>query len=74
MTICIGAICDGGDAVVVASDKMITASGVSTEFEHSAPKFERIGEHCIVLSAGTALVHKVIAKAVRIQHWCKYDR
>ena len=65
MTICIGVICDGGATVIVASDKMVTASGVSTEFEHSTPKFEKIGENCIVLSAGTALVHRVIAKAVR---------
>ena len=62
MTICLDALCAGAKgrealAVVVASDCMMTMSGI-TEFEHEVPevpKVTQIGERIVVLAAGDAL-------------------
>ena len=44
MTICIAAICDNNQKIVVASDRMITASHLSQQFEHGVPKMEEISK------------------------------
>ena len=43
--------------MVVASDRMITASYPPVEFEHDVPKLEEIGRSCVALTAGDALAH-----------------
>lgn len=57
MTVCIAAICGGGTAIVVAADRMITASYPPVEFEHDVPKLEGLGSSCVALTAGDALAH-----------------
>ncbi len=58
MTVCIGAICadeagTGGNALVVASDRMVTM-GNFYEFEHEVPKLTSIGDKAVALIAGDA--------------------
>jgi len=49
VTICIAAICNGGDCVVAACDKMITyTSPPYHQFEHPKPKIHKV--------AGSALL------------------
>lgn len=55
LTIVIGTICDGGKKAIAISDKMITAVGLSIEFEHKSQKLEKIANDCILLIAGSAL-------------------
>lgn len=73
MTICIAAI--GGDSgfLVVASDRMVTASPPPIQFEHNSPKIMEISPHCVVLTAGDALADVELcneaidmAKAIRV--------
>lgn len=56
MTICIGSLCDSGNAVVFAADRMVTANFLSLEFEHQEKKIEPVSSHCVVMSSGDALV------------------
>ena len=55
MTICIAALCNNGQGVVVASDRMITAEFLALEFEHPDAKIEVLANSCVGLSAGDAL-------------------
>ena len=55
VTICLSAICEKGEAVVFATDKLLTAAGFAVEFEHPGGKSTRIGPNCVGLSAGDAL-------------------
>jgi hypothetical protein len=55
MTICIAALCEHSKAVVVASDKMITAGFLSLEFEHPNSKAECLTNTCVGLTSGSAL-------------------
>jgi len=64
MTVCIAALCNKAKDVVVASDRMITATYPPIEFEHGIPKLAIICPTCIVLTAGDALAHAVICRAV----------
>ncbi len=57
MTICIAALCEEGNAVVTASDRMITADFLALQFEHPNPKIEKLAESCVGLTAGDALAH-----------------
>jgi len=57
MTICIGAICENNSKIVIASDRMITATYPSIEFEHAIPKIEKLSSFCVALTAGSALEH-----------------
>ena len=65
MTVCIACVCGDGKAVVVASDRMITASYPPVEFEHDVPKLEQVGKSCVALSAGDALAHVDLIRAAR---------
>ena len=65
MTICIGAICDEYKAVVVASDKMVTAWYPPIEFEHDTPKIEQLSDTCVALTAGSALAHTELFRQVK---------
>lgn len=55
MTICIAASCESGQAVVVASDHMLTAPFLTVEFDTPDAKIDQIGRRCVALSAGNAL-------------------
>lgn len=65
MTICIAAVCDGGKTVMVASDRMITVSHLSQEFEHGIPKMETISNSCLAVTAGSALVPRELFSNIR---------
>lgn len=65
MTVCIGVLCASSKQVVVASDRMITATYPPVEFEHGMPKLEVICPSCIVLTAGDALAHADLCRIVR---------
>ena len=55
MTICIAASCDNGSAVVVASDRMLSAPFLTVEFDHQDTKIDQISPNCVALSSGDAL-------------------
>ncbi len=55
MTICIAATAADRTAVVVASDRMISAGFLDLEFDHPGSKIEILGPSCVGLSAGDAL-------------------
>jgi hypothetical protein len=65
MTICIAAICDHNNAVVVASDKMITNRYLGLEYEQPDPKFEPLSELCVGLTSGNGLAHTELFRACR---------
>lgn len=65
MTVCIGVLCESFKQVVVASDRMITATYPPIEFEHGMSKLEIICPSCIVLTAGDALAHADLCRNVR---------
>lgn len=64
MTICIAAICDECGAVVVTSDKMISAAFLDLEFEHHRSKLVKLGDNCVGLTAGDALANIDLFRAV----------
>ena len=56
MTICIAAICENGQRVVVAADRMFTAGPpLNLEFEPPLSKIERMASTCVALAAGNSL-------------------
>lgn len=55
MTICIGALCNGGKSVVLAADGMVTTNLPPIEFEHPGTKIEFLTEKSALLSAGQVL-------------------
>ena len=65
MTVCIAAVCGNKQAVVVASDRMITASYPPVEFEHDVPKLEKVGNSCVALTVGDALAHVDLFRTAR---------
>ncbi len=65
MTVCIAALCNDAKAIIVASDRMITATYPPFAFEHGIPKLEIICPSCIVLTAGDALAHADLCRAAR---------
>lgn len=66
MTICIAASCADGCAVVVASDRMLTAPFLTVEFDHQDAKIDQIGSNCVALSSGDALpVQDVLGGGIR---------
>lgn len=61
MTICIAANCANGQAVVVASDRMLSAPFLTLEFDHPDAKIDEVSRTCVALSAGDALAsHDVL--------------
>ena len=65
MTVCIATLCNKSENVVVASDRMITATYPPVEFEHGIPKIEVICSSCVVLTSGDALAHADLCRNVR---------
>ncbi len=55
MTICIAAICEDGQRIVVAADRMFTSPApVNMEFETEEKKIEPIAPNCVALLAGNS--------------------
>ena len=65
MTICIGALCDNGKGVVVATDRMLTNQILSVEFEHPAAKITQLTPTCVALTAGNAIAHTELLRSVQ---------
>lgn len=64
MTVCIAALCDNGERIIIASDKMVTV-GQIIEFEHDVSKFEKLTDNSIVMTAGsTTLQNDIIKEAL----------
>ena len=64
MTICIAALCDKGERIIVSADRMITV-GQIIEFEHDVPKFVTLTDNCVVMTAGsTTLQNDIIKEAL----------
>jgi 20S proteasome alpha/beta subunit len=55
MTVCIGALCNNGETVIIASDRMVTGNYPPVEFEHTKQKTYQITKQCVMLTAGDAL-------------------
>lgn len=55
MTVCIAANCAGGSAVVVASDRMLSAPFLTLEFDHPDAKIDQVSQTCVALTSGDAL-------------------
>lgn len=55
MTICIAVLCEGGQSVIVAADRMVSAPFLTVEFDHPNVKIEEISPRCVALSAGDVL-------------------
>lgn len=56
MTVCIAAICDDGESLVLASDCMVTSPSLLLNFEHNCKKMSQLAG-CIALTAGDALAY-----------------
>jgi len=65
MTICIGAICERGSSLILASDTMITNATLSIQFEHKTRKMTSLSDLCIALTAGDALAYTELFNAVQ---------
>jgi len=65
VTVCIAAICENSQKVVVASDRMLTAGILSLEFEHPRPKIVELSDSCVMMTAGPALRDIELQKHVR---------
>lgn len=65
MTICIAAICADRKEILITSDRMVTLSIPSTEFEHDTSKFIKLTERCYMGTAGDATIHTDIIRRVK---------
>lgn len=69
MTVCVGALCEGGNAVVVAADKMVTF-GAPMSLQMEPPvlkKITQITEECVVLFSGSVPDAEEIIAAAKQQ-------
>jgi len=55
MTQLIGALCDSKHTVVTVSDRMVSSADMTITFEPDRPKYSRITDKCVILTAGTLL-------------------
>jgi len=63
MTVCIAALCDGGQSCVVASDREITVGfPMNIGFEHHERKIDEVTAKSVILSSGNALVAAEVIK------------
>lgn len=66
MTICIAAVAENFNAVVVAADRMVTSmSPLYIEFEHHMPKIHEMSEKCVAMTAGDALAYSELFSAYK---------
>jgi 20S proteasome alpha/beta subunit len=62
LTICLALLCDNGNQVVAAADRMVSVEFLSLQFEQHARKVDHVGEHTVALTAGDALGHTEILR------------
>ncbi len=67
MTICIAALCEDSQKVVVTSDKMLTAGMLSIQFEHPESKIIEITKTCVIMTAGAGLRQTELVTALKKQ-------
>lgn len=66
MTICIAAICESGQKIVIAADRMFTAPPpISLEFETDERKIEQLSPTCIALISGNSAFATEILESTR---------
>jgi hypothetical protein len=66
MTVCIAAICDNGQRIVVAADRMLTfMSPLNLEFETEEKKIEQLANGCVALASGNTAYATEILQAVK---------
>lgn len=65
MTVCIGILCERGDKVIVASDRMWTEKYLSIEFEHEGSKIVEISESSVATTAGSVVVPTELLENVK---------
>lgn len=65
ITICIGAICENGSGLILATDSMVTNEGLSIQFEHPTKKMTILSNSYIALTAGDALAHTELFNIVQ---------
>lgn len=72
---CIAAICDNGNACVVAADRQVTVPGLSLEFEPKEPKIDALTDGFVTLSSGNAAVaYGVVRRAqAKVRGFPKQD-
>jgi len=66
MTVCIAALCENSQKIVIAADKMITANiPISLQYEtDDVKKIYNLTDTCVVLTAGNALhAHEIVQEA-----------
>jgi 20S proteasome alpha/beta subunit len=74
MTVCIGAVCEGGRAVIVAADRMMTYSApMSLQVEMAVKKIVPVTDSCAILfsggvSDGEDVIRRTKAKIVGHSH------
>lgn len=67
MTICIGAICNKGHTVVVATDRMVTTQLPPIEFEHPGSKIDTLTDKSVLLVAGHVLPGTEVLKRAKVK-------
>jgi len=65
MTVCIGAICEKGEVVIVTTDRMWTNPYLSLEYEYPEPKIEKLSPTCIAAVAGVVVLPTEAFERVR---------
>jgi len=65
VTVCIGAICEGGKIVLVATDRMWTNPYLSIEYEYPEPKIEILSPTCVAAIAGSVILPTEAIERVR---------
>ncbi|HML18283.1 MAG TPA: hypothetical protein VK419_14735, partial [Bryobacteraceae bacterium] len=66
MTVCIAAICEAGAQIVVAADRMFTASfPLNLEFEPPLSKIEQLSSKSLAMAAGSSLAAAEIIEATK---------
>src|SRR5262245_36543401 len=66
MTVCIAAICENGKMIVVAADRMFTASApLNLEFEPPISKIELLSSRCVAMAAGASLAAAEVIDTAR---------
>jgi|SRR5271157_1196978 len=72
MTICIAAICEDGNYIVVSADRMFT-SPLNVEFETDEKKIEVLSKSCVALAAGGSAQATEVLEPIRQKFSGKND-
>ena len=67
MTVGIATLCNESKNVIVAADRMITASYPPIEFEHGTSKLDVVCPSCVILTSGDVLAQADVCRTVRVR-------